>query len=197
MKKLLSLAALAASAILASPAAQALTFEGALTQGATLVTPYVETGHLSFDVDFANTSSVFLDFRVDEEDLLQPLTLNAILRNYTGSGIGGYVLSFDKGSFDTVGSVTRQFGGTTQVLVQGGNANLTFSPSEFLDVEIGNALGTTPSAADWTLKGLQAGDRISLSISAVPEPTTWALLAAGLVVTGVASARRTRRHQGA
>ncbi len=190
MKKLLLATTLAAAAALP---AQALTFEGALTQGATIVTDYSSTGLLSFDIDFANQQPVQLEFRIDAEDLLQPLAFNAVLRNFSGSGIGGYQLTLDRGAFTSVGSVTRQFEGQTAVSTAGGSATLSFSSLEFLDVEIGNALGTTLNATNWTLGGLQAGDRISLSVSvsAVPEPGTWALLLGGLAaVCGIARRQR-------
>jgi hypothetical protein len=187
MKKHLLCAALAALTMLP---AHALTFEGAQTQGGTHVTTYSGTGLLSFDIDFANLQPVQLAFLVEAEDLLQPIAFNAVLRNFSGSGIGGFQFTLDRGTFGPAGSVTRQFEGSAQVSVQGGVATLQFSSLEFLDVEIGNALGTTPGATDWTLTGLQAGDRLNFSVSAVPEPGTWALLLAGLGAVGGLVRRR-------
>ena len=193
MKKYLALAAMAATTLISSPA-WALSFEGATSQGATVVTPYVDTGLISFDIDFANAASVSLDLRIDEDDLLQPISLNAILRNFTGQGLSGYTLSLDKGSFNTIGSVTRQFGGASLVTLSGSQvAQVNFDSQEFLDVELGNALGTTPGAVNWTLTGLQAGDRINLTISVVPEPQTLGLMLAGLGVLGTSLARRRRQ----
>lgn len=190
MKKYLALAALASSALISSPV-WALSFEGAISQGATVVTPYVDTGLISFDIDFANTSSVSIDFRIDEDDLLQPLSLNAILRNFTDLGFSGYTLSLDKGAFETIGSVSRQFAGSSLVKLQGSLfAQVNFDSLEYLDVELGNALGTTPGAVDWTLSGLQAGDRVNLTISVVPEPQTLALMLAGFGALGASLARR-------
>lgn len=190
MKKYLALAALASSALISSPV-WALSFEGAISQGATVVTPYVDTGLISFDIDFANTSSVSIDFRIDEDDLLQPLSLNAILRNFTDLGFSGYTLSLDKGAFETIGSVTRQFAGSSQVKLQGSQfAQVNFDSLEYLDVELGNALGTTPGAVNWTLSGLQSGDRVNLTISVVPEPQTLALMLAGFGALGASLARR-------
>lgn len=193
MKKYLPLAAFVAATIGSAPA-WAVSFEGAISQGATVVTPYVGTSLISFDVDFANTSLVSIDFRIEEDDLLQPVELNAVLRNFTGTGLNGYTLTLDKGSFGSIGSVTRQFGGNTLVnQLSGQSVELNFNQSyEYLDVELGNALGTTPGAINWTLTGLQAGDRVNLtlSVTAVPEPETYALLLAGLGVVGASAARR-------
>lgn len=190
MKKYIALAALAATTLISNPA-WALSFEGAISQGATVVTPYVDTGLISFDIDFANTSSVSIDLRIDEDDLLQPIALNAILRNFTDVGFSGYTLSLDKGAFETIGSVTRQFAGSSQVKLQGSQfAQLNFDSLEYLDVELGNALGTTPGAVNWTLTGLQAGDRVNMTISVVPEPQTLALMLAGLGALGACLTRR-------
>lgn len=195
MKPILPLIALLGAALASSPA-WSLSFEGAISQGATVVTPYVDTGLISFDIDFANTTSVSLDFRIDEDDLLQPLALNAVLRNFTGLGLNSYTLSLDKGAFGTIGSVTRQFGGTTQVTLSGNQlALLNFNTPEYLDIELGNALGTTPGAFNWTLTGLQAGDRVNLTVSvgAVPEPEAIALMLAGLGVLGASRLRGAKR----
>lgn len=190
MTKTLLAAALAAA--LALPA-QAVTFEGAVTQGGTVVTPYSGTGLLSFDIDFANALPVAMEFRIEEGDLLQPLVLNAVLRNFTGSGIPGYALSLDRGAFGVIGTVTRQFGGGTAVGVVGNTATFNFGSPEFLDVEVGNPLGTTAGAIDWTLTGLQAGDRINVSVSVVPEPGSYALMLAGLAALGFIARRQQRR----
>jgi hypothetical protein len=187
IKQVLAAATLAAAATLP---AHAVTFEGALTQGGTTVTDYSGVGLLSFDIDFANASPVQMEFRVDSSDLLQPIAFNAILRNFTGSGIDGYTLALDRGGFGVVGTVIRQFGGSTDIGVAGATATFSFNTPEFLDVEVGNALGTTPGAADWTLVGLQAGDRINLTVSVVPEPGTVALWLAGLAGVGFVVRRR-------
>jgi hypothetical protein len=74
--------------------------------------------------------------------------------------------------------------------VAGGEARFAFTPQEFLDVEVGNALGTTPAALNWTFGGLAAGDALSITVTPVPEPGTWGLMAAGLGVVGWLARRR-------
>ena len=90
-------------------------------------------------------------------------------------------MALSGGHFATVGSVTRLFAGTALVSADGGLATITFDTPEYLDVEIGNALGSTPGALDWTLGGLLPGDRVSLTVTPlpVPEPGTGLLLALG------------------
>ena len=187
-------------ALLATAAAlpaQAVSFDGALTQGATTVVDYSGRGLLSFDIDFANAAPAVLSYRVNSGDVAggQPISLSAVLRNFSGQGFPGYLLAIDNGAFGVVGSVTRPFGGSTSVSVAGGNAaTLSFSTPEFLDVEIGNALGATAGAFNWTLVGLRAGDRINVSVSVVPEPGRYALLLAGLAVVGFMARRQASRQ---
>ena len=186
--RFLSLAALSA-ACCGSPAL-AVTFEGAVTQGGTVVTPYVDTGLISFDIDFANALPTTMTFIIDEQDLMPGVALNAMLRNFTGSGLAGYAFTLDKGAFGTVGSVIRGFGGGTTISTTGGSATLRFDSPEYLDVEVGNALGVTAGASDWALTGLHAGDRLELVVSVVPEPGSVAMLLAGLLAVGSLVRRR-------
>jgi hypothetical protein len=182
----------AALALAATLPAQALTFEGAVTQGATVATDYSTLGLLSFDLDLANGSPAVLSWRIDDEDLLAPIAFNAVIRNYTGAGLQGLTLTLDRGGFASVGSVTRQFGGAaSSVTGSGATRTVTFATEEFLDVELGNPLGQA-GRQDWTLgqAGLQVGDRFSLTVSAVPELGQYALLLAGLAGIGWLARRR-------
>lgn len=178
----------------AAAPAQALTFEGAATQGATTAADYSAIGLLSFDLDLANGSPAVLSWRVDDEDLLAPIAFNAVIRNYTGAGLPGLTLALDRGSFGSVGSITRQFGGAMLVGGSGATRTLAFTPHDYLDIELGNALGGA-GKTDWTLAqaGFQVGDRFSLTVSAVPEPSQYALLLAGLVAVGAVARRRVDR----
>lgn len=185
-----SLLALAtAGAFFAAPA-QALSLTG-VSGDAASVTDYSSVGLLSVDIDFDAVGAVTMSFAIDVADVAgMGVDFNAMLRNFTGVGLSAYQLSLDSGSF-VAGSVTRQFGGATQVSVNGGTAVLRFDPLEYLDVEVGDPFGTS-NPIDWQIDGLAAGTTLNLTVSAVPEPGTYALLLGGLSLVGLAARRRQR-----
>jgi hypothetical protein len=181
---------IAAAALAALAPAGAATFTSASMQDGTVVADYSGIGLVSFDIDFKSMAPATLNYTVSADDLTSPLQWSAMLRNFAATGFSGYVVTLGAGSFATVGTVLRQFGGGTAVTAAGGLASLDFNSPEFLDVEVGNALGTTPGAMNWTLAGLAAGDALSVTVTPVPEPGTWGLMAAGLGLVGWLSRRR-------
>lgn len=181
---------IAAAALAALAPAGAVTFVGASTADGTVVADYSATGLLSFDIDFRSLAPATLTYTVSADDLTMPLEWNAILRNLVGIGLDGYGVTLSVGSFAVPGTVTRQFGGSTSVSAAGGEATLLFSTPEFLNIEIGNALGTTPATVNWKLGGLNVGDTLALTVTPVPEPGTWGLMAAGLGLVGWLARRR-------
>jgi hypothetical protein len=181
----------AAAALAALAPAHAATFLGASTQDGTTVTDYSADGLVSFDIDFRSLAPATLNFSIGAADLAAPLSWNSILRNFAGTGLYAYVTTLGSGSFATAGTVTRQFGGSTDISWGGIQARFDFVSPEFLDVEVGNALGTTPGATNWTLAGLSAGDTLAITVTPVPEPGTWGLMAAGLGLVGWLARRRT------
>lgn len=174
---------IAAAALLAGAQASAAALLSYSAPAGTTVTDYSADGLLSFDLDLGSVSSVTMSFAIGTGDRLGPLSFNAIIRNLTGQGLESLRLTLSHGDFASVGSVTRSFGGSTTVTGQGeSSVLLEFSPAEFLDLELGNALGTTAGAADWTLdEAAQVFDRITINVSAnVPEPGSYGLAALSL-----------------
>ncbi|MCI1192188.1 PEP-CTERM sorting domain-containing protein [Calidifontimicrobium sp. SYSU G02091] len=185
--RLHSLALAAALAAAAAPAS-ALVLVQSQTVGATAVADFSAPGQLAFDVDFRNTAPVTLTFRVEADDLLAPLAFDAVL---LAPGTGFDVLGFalHGASFQSIGSVTPQFGGRIDRIVVGSDfANVYFAAPEFLGVEVGDAFGPPSSKTDWTLSlaGLKVGDtfRITVATNAVPEPATLAMALTGLGLLG-------------
>ncbi|WP_332687439.1 PEP-CTERM sorting domain-containing protein [Devosia sp.] len=195
-KHLLSLAA--AAALLAAMPAHAISFNG-VTGGDASVTDYSTDGLLSFDLDFSSFAPTTLSYTIDAADLLGGgLSFNAVLRNLIGAGgvgVEGYSFSLSSGLFGNLGTVTRQFGGTSSTSFSGSNALVSFSSLEFLDVEIGDPLGHGGGQMNWLIGGLNAGDSLSLTVTAVPEPETYALLLSGLGMVGWLTRRRRPQAQ--
>jgi hypothetical protein len=193
MKHLLAISALAFGVALPATAAN---FQRAVTGGANQVADYSADGLISFDLDLNDANSVRLDYGLTAADLGSPLSFNAMLRNFTGEGLGHLLFTLSVASFDAAGTVTRSFGGSTGITLDGGVASLSFSSPEFLDLFVGNPLGGA-GATDWLIdtSGLRAGDHISMTV-AVPEPETYALMLAGLGVVAW-TARRRRSGSGA
>jgi hypothetical protein len=156
-----------------------------------MVEHFSDAGLLSFDIDFANFVPAVLDYRIDDGDLGMPITFNALVRNLTGQGLETLRFTLSQGSFSTVGSVSRQFGGSADIGGPGASVLVSFTPPEFLDLEIGNVFGSTPGALDWRIDNLafNAGDRFSITV-AIPEPGTYALMLAGLGLVGWLARRR-------
>lgn len=180
-----------ASALAVPATGQAASFVGVATEGPVVIEDYSGDGLISFDIDFLAVTSATLSYRIGADDLgAMGLGFNAILRNLAGTGLGGYSFSLSTGSFDGTGSVTRTFGGDSQVTFNGGQATVSFSTPEFLDVEIGDPLGAGAGQTDWGIDGLAVGDRLSITVSAVPEPGSYALLLSGLGVMGWLVRRR-------
>ncbi|NRF65902.1 PEP-CTERM sorting domain-containing protein [Aquincola sp. S2] len=188
MKQLLATAALVLAAHLPASAAVLV---GA-TPGPNTVTDYSADGLVSFDLDLANGGPVRLDFALSAADVGATIDFDAIVRNFIGSGLSRLFISLGIADFDAIGTVTRTFGGSTLVELNGSTAYLQFDSPEFLDVFIGDPLGSA-GATDWRIDtgALNAGDVLSITIG-IPEPDSRALLLAALLALGWTARRRHR-----
>jgi hypothetical protein len=188
MKKLFAACALLA---LASLPAQAVTFQNAVTTGATAVTDYSGSDLISFDIDLYNLAPVTLNYAIDTDDTGAPITFSSFVRNFTGAGLDELVFTLSLSRFDSVGSVTT-FNGNAVVALNGeGNvATIQFPGTEYLDILVGNPT-MEPGRIDWSIDAsvLRSGDQLSIT-AAVPEPQTYALLLAGLGLAFAAARRR-------
>lgn len=186
MKKTLS-ALLIALGMLGT--AHAATYEG-VVDGNALATDFSADGLIAFDLDFSSLGSTTLRYAIGAADL-PSLSFNAVLRNFTGQGLPAYEIVFSAGGVlpGGAGTVTRQFGGASFIDAAGDRAIIRFTPLEFLDVEIGDPLALGSGRADWQLGGFVPGDVIDITVTAVPEPETIALLLSGLGVLLLARRR--------
>lgn len=191
MKKTLAAATLGLAACL--PASAAL-LVGSSTFGASAVADYSSDGLISFDADLANNHSVRLDYALSAADLAAPIDFNAVVRNLSGLGFNQLFVSLSLSSFDSIGTVTRTFGGSTNVQLDGSTAWLKFSSPEYLDIAIGDPLAQGGGAIDWAIStiGLHAGDRLSITVGTVPEPSSLALALAAVSLLAWTTLRRAR-----
>lgn len=186
MHKSLIILAIAAAVL----PAQAANFSGAT--GPVVAQDYSADELVSFDLDFLSQGTATLTYDITAADLSgMGLAFNAVLRNLADVGFTGYNLSLSTGSFYPAGTATRQFGGDATVSFNGAMAAVRFDSPEYLDVEIGDPLMSGFNQVDWALSGLNAGDSLSITVSAVPEPETYAMMLAGLMMM-VWMARRGR-----
>lgn len=185
-------AALCASLVVAGSvnAAVLLTAGGS---PANTVTDYSAQGAVSFDLDLENFNAATLRFALEEGDLLGPLSLNAIVRNLSGTALNQFQFRLQGISFVAPGSVTPTFGTLGKVEHSTHEAGIAFASPEWAEFHFGNALAMQ-GASDWLLdtRGLHAGDTFVIRAN-VPEPSTLALMLPALCMAGWMAARRRRR----
>ena len=174
-----------------SAGAQAATFEGVVAGTATH-TEYSEPGLISFDLDFASLGTTTLRYVVEAADL-GSLSFNALLINRIGLGgvgVTGYRVDIGAGLFASVGTAYREFSESyARVDFNGSSAVVDFGTPEFYDVRLGDPKGYAGNV-NWSITGLNAGDVLNISVTAVPEPEGLAMLLAGLGAVAAFARRR-------
>ena len=159
---------------------------------ANLVTDFSESGAVSFDLDLENFETTTLRFALEAGDLAGPFSLNAIVRNLSGTALNQFHFRLNGISFATAGSVTPTFGTLGEVKSGPNYASIAFASPEFAEFQFGNPLGTA-GKSNWLFdtRGLNVGDSFVISAE-VPEPSTLALMLPALCLAGLMAARRRR-----
>ena len=184
-----SILAFAAAMTLAASSQAAMLVTSGSAAGNT-VTDYSGAGSVSFDLDLEQLGTSRLSFVIEEADLLGPLSLNAIVRNLSGTALNQFVFRLDGIGFASYGSVTPTFGALGQVTETPDYAHIGFSKPEWAEFHFGNPL-MVDGAGDWFLdtRGLSVGDRFSI-VATVPEPSSLALTLPLLGLAGLMARRR-------
>ena len=192
-KTLCALACALAVTLTLSPAGHAAVLTGSSVHGGNAVSDYSTPGAVSFDLDLARFAPTRLDFRLEADDLLGPLSLNAIVRNLGGTALTAFAFRLDGIRFDQAGSVTPTFGTLGGTDYGSDYASIDFRTPEWAEFHFGNPLGVA-GATDWLLStaGLRAGDTFSITAE-VPEPSTAALMLSALCMSGLLAMRRRPR----
>jgi hypothetical protein len=133
-------AAFAATVALSfSASANAALLLGSGGSAANTITDYSAPGAVSFDLDLAHLSPTTLRFVIEEDDLLGPLSLNAIVRNLSGAAMNGFRFNLSGISYLASGSVTPAFGTLSGVRYGADYASIAFASPEWAEFHFGNA----------------------------------------------------------
>ena len=186
-------AAALVAALSFSASANATLLLDAAGSAANTVTDYSAAGAVSFDLDLEHLSPATLRFVVEADDLLGPLSLNAIVRNLSGAALNGFHFNLQGISFLSAGSVTPAFGTLGSVDHGLAYASIAFASPEWAEFHFGNPLALG-NRIDWVLdtRGLVAGDTFVIRAE-VPEPSSVALMLPALCMASLMAARRRRK----
>lgn len=180
-----------ASALVLSGAANAALLTG--SAGSNRVEDFSSAGNVAFDLDLNNFSSTRLNFVLEADDLLGPLSFDALVRNLAGADLDRFSFSLQGIRFAGAGTVTPSFGSIRAIEAGASSAVIDFATPEYAEFQFGDVFGLA-GQNDWLLDttGLQAGDSFSITAT-VPEPSTAALVLPMLCMGLMAAARRRRK----
>jgi hypothetical protein len=193
-----STAALALASVLAAPSAHAVEYVGArFAAPATgnAVVSYGSGDAQSFDIDFGTMTRVTLAFVTFRDEAAPSMSFSALINNFTGYNFEGLTVRLTGGAVfqSPSGSVIPTFGTLAGTVVTPTQVAMSFSSGEPYALSFGNPLGEV-GASDWMIdfSAVESGATFGLSVTAVPEPGTYAMLLAGLGLIGTMVRRRQR-----
>jgi hypothetical protein len=193
---LFSTAALTLAAVLAAPSAHAVEYVGASFASPAPDNAVVSFGSgdmQSFDIDFGAITRVTLAFVTFRDELAPSMSFNALINNFSGYNFDGLTVRLTGGAVFQApnGSVTPIFGTLGSTVTTSTQVAMSFLAGEPFGLNFGNPLGDV-GASDWMIdfSAVESGATFGVSVTAVPEPGTYAMLLAGLGLIGTMVRRR-------
>lgn len=187
--KLHTLSATALLAAFVSLPAHAFTVEVVDASGNDVDSSFSLPGMLSVEFGLKNTLPVTLGITAEAGDPAS-LPFNAALKNLIGEGFERITFALQGTTFSTTGSAASTFGSIATVSGSGTLASVSFAGPEYVEAYIGDWF-LDGSGSDFAIDLAGATGPVYLTLTAsVPEPSTWAMLIAGLALATSAGRRR-------